>query len=499
MTFYLEYRPHKVADLDLARVRELLAQILKKDEIPHAFLFSGPKGLGKTSAARIFARSINCQNRDKNLKKGEFEACQKCDACLELSGQNPIDLIEIDAASNRGIDDIRSLRENIKLLPSSLRYKVYVIDEVHMLTNEAFNALLKTLEEPPHHAVFILCTTNPEKIPGTILSRVMRVNFGKPSKEELARSLERAVKGEGLKIDKDALDEISRRSDASFRDAHKILEQLSFKTKSIRKKDVEELFGSFAAGSLDDFWLLLSREKRKEAILWLWQVLDGGLSPELLLKDILEGLRDMLLSSFGLTKKDEAIFARDEIKKLISLFSRAASQTKQSPIESLPLELAVLDYLPGAEEKQVIPEKEKKPVFLKKEARRLPEEIKTKAKKINCSFKDFEKGWENLLLALKPKNHSASALLRSAKPKSLDGEELLIEVFYQFHKSKLESAKVYELLVETLQEVFGFQGRVCFILGQKKPETVKYSEKKDVSSADDQDLIKTAEELFEGG
>ena len=195
-TFYLKYRPQKLADLDLREVREGLLRIVKGGKFPHALLFAGPKGTGKTSAARIFAKVVNCQNP----KDGE--PCNQCDACREITKGTAMDLIEIDAASNRGIDDIRALRETIKLSPVKLKYKVYIIDEVHMLTLEAFNALLKTLEEPPTHAIFILCTTEPDKLPETIISRCLRFNFRKAKIEEIVEGpLKRAVENESFEVE----------------------------------------------------------------------------------------------------------------------------------------------------------------------------------------------------------------------------------------------------------------------------------------------------------
>ena len=180
MVFYRKYRPQKIDELDNQSVRESLYSIFSKGNFPHAFLFTGPKGLGKTSTARIVAKAINCE-KHKDLEgirsEKEIEPCNKCEQCLSITNGNNLDIFEIDGASNRGIDEIRDLKEKIKLAPFKASKKVYIIDEVHMLTTEAFNALLKTLEEPPSHAVFILCTTEPHKVPATIVSRCLRINF----------------------------------------------------------------------------------------------------------------------------------------------------------------------------------------------------------------------------------------------------------------------------------------------------------------------------------
>ena len=204
MVFYLKYRPRKISELDSLVLREKLEGVLKgkiPDKIPHAFLFTGPKGLGKTSTARIIAKSINCTSR----KGSEFEPCNRCSSCKSIDNGSNLDVLEIDGASNRGIDEIRDLREKIRLSPVSSLKKIYIIDEVHMLTTEAFNALLKTLEEPPEHAFFILCTTEPQKIPATITSRCFHIKFSKPTEEDFLHSFNRVLRGEGIKDDQEGV------------------------------------------------------------------------------------------------------------------------------------------------------------------------------------------------------------------------------------------------------------------------------------------------------
>ena len=218
--FHLKYRPNKLSDLDLSDVADKLKKFLSAEEIPQSFLFSGPKGAGKTSAARILAKVINCKDR----KNGE--ACEICDNCREVSEGRAMDIIEMDAASNRGIEDVRSLKDKAYLSPSKLVYKVFIIDEVHMLTKDAFNALLKLIEEPPKHTIFILCTTDVEKIPDTVMSRLVRVDFRKGGKEELKKSLEKIINGEKIKLDDGVVDFILERSDGSFRNLQRNFNEL---------------------------------------------------------------------------------------------------------------------------------------------------------------------------------------------------------------------------------------------------------------------------------
>src|SRR5258708_21875964 len=223
MTLYLKYRPQTIDELDLESVRISLKNIIKSGNLPHSFLFSGPKGTGKTSAARILAKVINCTSRSET----SIEPCNKCASCISITKGNNIDILELDAASNRGIDDVRSLKEGISLAPAASKKKVYIIDEAHMLTVEAANAFLKTLEEPPDHVVFILATTNPEKLPDTVVSRLTRVDFSRATADDIARQLTRVALGEKIKIEKEAIIKISKKADGSFRDAVKILESIS--------------------------------------------------------------------------------------------------------------------------------------------------------------------------------------------------------------------------------------------------------------------------------
>ena len=226
MSYYQKYRPKKVSDLNLFSVRDSFEAILKSGKVSHAYLFVGPRGSGKTSAARILSQVVNCElNRDRgdNLQ----DPCGVCQSCISLNKGGAVDVIEIDAASNGLVEDIRDLREKVRLAPAVLLKKVYIIDEVHMVSSAGFNALLKTLEEPPAHAMFILCTTESHKVPETIVSRCTKIGFYKASEEEMIDSLKRVIAGENLKVSDSALPVLSSMSDGSFREAHKLLEQLA--------------------------------------------------------------------------------------------------------------------------------------------------------------------------------------------------------------------------------------------------------------------------------
>lgn len=292
-TFYLKYRPKKISELDLLDVREQLAKIFASGRIPHAFLFTGPRGAGKTSAARILAKIVNCEELTND------EPCNKCEQCKMIDAGGSLDVVEIDAASHRGVDDIRSLRETVKLSPTSAKKKVYIIDEAHMLTTEAANALLKTLEEPPSHVMFILATTEPHKILPTVKSRCTTIIFRKATADELISSLKKAVKGEKLNIEDGVLDEIAKSVDGSFREAHKILEQLSLLEEKITLEKTKEILTI----SLINPHVLISylvKKDVKRALEEVNKVSLQGVPLRIFASQVLGILRNTLLSDFGL-------------------------------------------------------------------------------------------------------------------------------------------------------------------------------------------------------
>ena len=247
--FYLKYRPKVIGEIDNTQVKMTVGKILESSTLPHAFLLVGQKGTGKTSTARIIAKAVNCLNNKfsrlstsaveersgKTAEVNSYEPCNKCANCQSISLSSFTDVIEMDAASNRGIEEIKSLIRETSFLPMSGGFRVFIIDEAHMITNEGFNALLKTLEEPPKSAIFILATTNIEKLPKTIVSRCLKINFGKANATDIYSMLERISKGENLDFNKNLLTLIANHSESSFRDAAKILEEINLqKIKTVK-------------------------------------------------------------------------------------------------------------------------------------------------------------------------------------------------------------------------------------------------------------------------
>ncbi len=366
LVLYRKYRPQTFSEIiGQEHVVQTLTNAICSGITSHAYLFAGPKGSGKTTIARLLAKAFNCHNRKKN----EFEPCNKCSSCLEIMQGNSIDLIEIDAASHRGIDEMRELRDGIKFAPTKSKYKVFIIDESHQLTKEAANALLKTLEEPPSHAIFILATTEIHKMISTIISRCQRFDFRKLTLSEIVKRLEIIIKKENAKVEKAALELIALNSSGSIRDAESLLEQvLTFSSdpsgkKEIKAEDIKDLLGLVEIGLISQFCDFIIEKKAAEAIDFLNEIFDRGLDLQEFIKSLINYLRQALILKLtgaeaenpviaGFTKeefqkltKQAATFKEQELRQILNLFLEAENKIKYSPIPQLPLELAIIEAI----------------------------------------------------------------------------------------------------------------------------------------------------------
>ncbi len=360
LVLYRKYRPQTFGEIiGQEHVVRTLSNAVSSDRITHAYLFSGPRGSGKTTIARLLAKAVNCQNLQGS------DPCNKCSSCLEITGGRALDLIEIDAASHRGIDEIRELIDGIKFVPTKLKYKVFIIDEAHQLTKEAFNALLKTLEEPPSHAIFILATTEIHKMIPTIISRCQRFDFRKLTLPEILKRLEFICKKEKVKLEKPALELIALNSTGSFRDAESLLGQaLTFASnqREVKAEEIKDLLGLVGIELVSKFTDFLCQKKTKEAINFLNEILEKGLDPQEFSKSLINYLRQALVLKItgdgslsnpiitGLTKEElaklqeqSAAFKDRELQKILNLFLEAQNKMKYSPIPQLPLELAIIE------------------------------------------------------------------------------------------------------------------------------------------------------------
>jgi len=496
MVFYRKYRPQIIDDLDSAAVRDTLKSVLQKN-VPHAFLFTGPKGLGKTSTARIIAKAINCTDK----KAGDIEPCNKCEQCLSIIKNTNVDILEIDAASNRGIDEIRDLKEKIRLSPVSSLKKVYIIDEVHMLTTEAFNALLKTLEEPPEHAMFILCTTEPQKVPSTILSRCFHISFHLATSEELVRSFKRIIASEQADVDDEALVMISKLADGGFRDGVKILEEIISVAngKKVTKELIEEKFqvSSITFSVLAMMEVFLTRDSVK-GIEIVSQLVSQGIDMKYFVQKLLEELHRTLLETVQAKsqKSTQKALTLDEIKELFVLLSRAYTEMKNAVLLQLPLELAILEWAnvvsqpttPVSSEgqksnvvvdstvtvstlrKQIGTMKRMQVLYGdKKDAPKAEPAVKIETSTVELMHTPgdgavttewLEHFWKNLIHEMKNHNHTVAGVLRSCAIKSFTKEEMVIQTPYKFHKERLDEMKTHDVLLQTCKVLTGNEMKI---------------------------------------
>lgn len=505
--FHLKYRPQKLSDLDLPDVAETLKKIFSAKETPQSFLFTGPKGAGKTSAARIVARVVNCLNPDG------IEPCGECENCKEILNGSSIDLVEIDAASNRGIEDIRSLKEKSYLSPSKLKKKVFIIDEVHMLTKEAFNALLKLIEEPPKHTIFILCTTDPQKIPETILSRLIKIDFRKGKKEELLGSLNKIIEGEKIKIDKESLDLIIKRSDGSFRNLSRTFNEIFLQFgKEIKKENVEDFLNNRSGGYLElEFEEDLVNGDAKIILEKMEKMAENGVNFADLREKFLLFFQKRLLSYYGINedgeKPGEGLVLKD-LTKLINLLIGASKQEKDVSIGQLPLELAVIEFLDNKKDGEIRTKKNedepKKEKEVSVEIEVEVEEEVTLERVGNLSIAEIENGWGNVLMGVKPYNHSVEAFLRATRPKTIKNGVLILEVFYPFHKDRLEEAKNKKIIEMVFKNVFKIDLGFECVLGKNKKEPLVIKNDTPVENISEQlaqekkenDIYDVAKEIF---
>jgi len=485
MTLYLKYRPQKIEELDLTGVRNSLLSFIKSDNIPHAFLFAGPRGTGKTSAARILAKALNCEKNKDKLG----EPCNRCEQCIAISKGQHMDVVELDTASHRGIDDIRSLRQSVALSPSRGRKKVYILDEAHMLTLEAANAFLKTLEEPPAHVVFILATTDPQKLPITVRSRLSLVQFNRATDEEIKRQLGRVSKGEKLQISDEALQQIVPAADGSFRDAVKIVESLAKEGKQIDKNVTKAFLGGLSNADLSKLFDFLYDRNTPEALAWVSGYVEKGGDCKLLGLQIISSLRAELLAVNGVGERKFS-FSPVEVMKLLEIWLEAQSQMRFSPVESLPLEIAIVKYsnqvTPPTDNKR---NDETKPTADTKKNGH----VKKPAPKVRVDGKLDESAWQRIVMESK-NNMTIEALLRAASPIGFDGENLQIGVCYRFHKEQLETQKNRMALEKIIGQVLGVQVKVLYELVERKSAPIK----KDLplTATKDNDIIEAAKEIF---
>jgi DNA polymerase-3 subunit gamma/tau len=513
MSWYRQYRPTSIQGLHLSAVRDSLAQVLQTGIVPHAMLLTGPKGTGKTSTARILAAVLNDPANaavvQTNLLEGQnkpqplHEPNLKDETVQRIFHGSSTVVFELDAASNRGIDDIRLLKERVMLPPVEGLVSVYILDEVHMLTIEAFNALLKLLEEPPAHAVFILATTELHKVPETIVSRCRVIQFQKASAKELTAALTHILNQEKIESEKGAVELIAAHADGSFRDGVKTLEALANGHSQVRLTEVENFFHTQAAlGPAQLVQVILAKDEKK-AVAFFEQLRQLDSDPLFFYKSFLSYLHDQLLAILATGTAAESLLNLKQLQFLLAQFNGVmTAQPEAFPFLSLELktlELILKAHDQGSEKKEIPAAKpevkkptkaavarvETNPLAVQEgavveslqnvEPVAVLEKIEVEAaassqwQELPSSDRALTAAgdgqqllshWEDFLGQMKTKNSSIEALLRSARPILGEPGKARIEVFYQFHKETLQQPKFMAMIDECVSLIAGGKVRL---------------------------------------
>ena len=338
LALYRKYRPQKFSDvIDQESTLKILINSIKEGHISHAYLFSGPRGTGKTTIAKLVAKTVNCLNLND-----DFSICGKCENCKDILN-NSSDIIEIDAASNNGVDEIRELKSKINLVPSKLKYKVYIIDEVHMLSISAFNALLKTLEEPPSHVIFILATTEFYKVPQTIVSRCQCLNFSRIKTSSIEKRLKEIALEENIKIESDAIHAIAEYSEGGMRDALGLLDKLaSYSLENITLDDFLRINGLISKNDLDDFIDKILEKNNVEVIKTLNKFDELGIDFSKIIEKLMQELRDLMVLSFENKESDRDI---NSLYELIMCLNETYNLLRESSNRKIIVEVNLLKFM----------------------------------------------------------------------------------------------------------------------------------------------------------
>ena len=524
---YRAYRPQTFKDVvGQEHIIRTLKNQIRNNNVGHAYLFCGTRGTGKTSTAKIFARAVNCEDSINE------EPCNECEVCKDILNDNIMDVIEIDAASNNSVDDIREIRENVKYTPAKCKYKVYIIDEVHMLSQGAFNALLKTLEEPPSYVIFILATTEPHKIPATILSRCQRFDFKRVTVKDMSSRMKEICEDVNVEVDDRALNLIARNSQGALRDALSILDQcMSFSEDNIEYKDVVDLLGTVNVEQLFEMAEYVIKEDTKKCLEILNEFVIWGKDIKNLIDDLIDHFRNLMVCKVSKEldeiislpeeiidqlKSQSEIIETNEIIRILSILSITQDSIKVSSNPRVLAEVsimklsqpmfddskeALLKRISNLEEAiisghiTVNNAQDKKEHVLTQEEEKQEEKEEIYYEEVKSEdVKLVEKSWESILTHIKKdRNMPVYAILREAMDFNVNSNNLYI-VFddkFAFAKNKLSDTKTLSYIEGVVREILNRSFGVKIIL-KSESKNIKLEIEKEEKDKGEQIL----EELF---
>lgn len=504
------YRPKSFNDIvGQKHVVRTLVNALQSDRVAHAYLFTGPRGVGKTSMARILSKALNCQ-------KGTTEdPCNKCSTCKSISSGNDIDVLEIDGASNRGIDEVRNIRQNVGYVPSASKYKIYIIDEVHMLTKEAFNAILKTLEEPPEHVKFIFATTAPSRVPDTVQSRCQRFDFKNISVSDISNRLAQICTIENISAEKKVLQSIAKYARGGLRDSESILDQLaSFCHEKITLKDVYDIFGVVSEEKLSSLINSFIQKKPELSIEIFHEVIESGKDIDSFIDQLLLYIRDLLLVSVCNNKKQVIIenmsadlnllrtqsssFSHETLMYMFQVISDAKTKPgdllqqkiflevlfiKLATMEELKPLSTVLDKIEGLKKmfdddvdgagKIVCINNEDTSLQVNQEIKKKPSNYYEGLNKKVIPDINYTDIWDKVMKEILAEKKTTWALLKNATALNINDNEMVVEVpkNYLIHKERLEKPEEKRIIDYCLEKVTGKKLHVKFIVSKNGYKT----------------------------
>ena len=491
---YRKYRPqtwNEVIGQD--HVVQTLQNSIAAERVSHAYLFAGPRGTGKTTMARLLAKAVNCL-----AEKPSQRPCNKCDHCKAINENRFLDLIEIDAASNTSVDDVRDLRDKINFTPTQGRYKVYIIDEVHMLSTNAFNALLKTLEEPPPHAIFVLATTEIHKLPATVISRCQRHEFRRVAVNEIVANLTTLVKAEDLQAEKEALTLIARQASGSIRDAQSLLDQLASTGKKVTLSLVQTVLGTATSQTVLEVINAVRGREPAAGLEAIHRALDAGVDSRSLARQIVEYLRGLMLIQMGNEAQVEAAadikkqmqthagaFTHPEVLRMVKAFNAAATDLRGGWQPSLNLELAVAELIeapepdpaqnnfvnsptnqtpeptetksnPAVRQKPAPDQIAQAPDLLNQEAnlqdKKDSDGVKQTSVTSPSTTTEIIKSWKQVVALINKDQPNLAALLNSVRTIEMHGNTLVLGFASQVLVEKMEKAEHLEMTRSTVKK-----------------------------------------------